>query len=564
LRQAAAWSRTISLCVAVFLYTGCSSYPRGNEVTETASQPVIYGADDRQQYYDIQSPAVRSLVATRSVALVPTDAVAIKDGQVLLRGPTWQAAAGLCPDVRLATDPVVASCSAILLAPDLVLTAGHCLSAVDCGSMAIVRGFRRDAPDHLAPIGLEDLAFCRSVIAWDPGEESQGDRLDYAWIELDHPLADPSSLRTGTGTADGSSAPVQFASEDAVSLGQPLVSFGYGGGGPVTMTAATVTNARIGHGDFFLTDLDAFQGMSGAPLFDSEQHLVGIDNRGAPDFVWDAAGRCYRPAVLAQNTGAEAATYALRALDALCALEPARSVCRPAGQLATVGGGCSVNGDHVTRPYFPGVLIPTLLALVAAARRMAGPRSGLISSASSLPHGLLPERIVAAGIPVLGAGALAMFAAGAGCTSGQSNLTTPDGGNPLGVSEAGGVGSPDGGSNGAAAEAGCPGLHGSLTRILEGDVYAARSACRKTPPRIRWPCGVRVVASACVGITAGVGTTACVVTMEAGHTAVSQLLANIAAEEDAPAASDGQTAPNEYDVGNPQYRGAPITDGRDT
>jgi hypothetical protein len=241
--------------------------------------------------------------------------------------------------------------------------------------MAIVRGFRRDAPGQIAPVGPGDLAFCRTVVAWDSGEENQNDRLDYAWIELDHPLGDPSITDADGGIADGAGPPLLFATDDAAGLGAPVVSFGYGGGGPVTMTTATVTDARQGHRDFFVTNLDAFRGMSGAPIFDARQRLVGIDNRGAPDLAWDAAGQCYRPAVLNEDAGAEAATHAMRALEGLCGVDPTRAVCsNGAAPLVTVNGGCDVNGHPGPRRGRPAALVLAGLAWILCVGRYRTPR----------------------------------------------------------------------------------------------------------------------------------------------------------------------------------------------
>ncbi len=353
----ALWSQLGWLLACLLLLSGCSA--RGGEDSGVVRQPVVYGTDDRQQYYQVAAPELRDLIDRSSVALVPRGAVSIADNQVVLQGPNWQAEAQLCADVPFGADPVVADCSGILVAPDLVLTAGHCLDATDCASMAVVRGFRRASPDAIAPIAVEDLAFCVSVVSWDPGEEDPNDRVDFAWIQLDHPLP----------VDAGAVAPV-FMPRGGITSGQPIVSFGYGGGGPVKADTGVVSDARAGHDDFFLTNLDAFDGMSGAPIFDAQENLLGIDDRGAPDFVWDTAEACFRPSVLDDGAGAEAATYAIRALDRLCDVDPQRAACNAGGpQLWAALGGCAVAGDIGARRGLGCAIVTVLFVLGAVLRR---------------------------------------------------------------------------------------------------------------------------------------------------------------------------------------------------
>jgi hypothetical protein len=324
---------------------GCSQAT--DEVSARVQEPVVYGEDRRVQYYEISDPALRTLVASTSIALVSQDNVRIVDGGVVLNGPTWQAQDGLCADVTFGADPVVAYCSGVLIAPDLVLTAGHCLSAYDCTRMALVRNFRRSSGTDLETIGIDDLRFCGSVVAWNSGEDNADDRTDFAWIKLDHPL--------DSGQNDPRWV---FLPEGARVDGTAVMSFGYGAGGPVKLDTGRISDARLASRDFLLTNLDAFAGMSGAPILDQQDHLIGIDNRGAPDLVVDPVEGCKRPNVLPEGMGMEAATYAMRALEALCEQEPRRDICGDiaGGHSRVTGGGCRVSSSRGRAPGWFGVL----------------------------------------------------------------------------------------------------------------------------------------------------------------------------------------------------------------
>ena len=80
----------LSVCASALACIGCSSSsPPSAEPTEVSRQPVIYGTDDRREFYDIEPPSLRDFVRRNSIALVASDQVMIADGNVSLAGPTW-------------------------------------------------------------------------------------------------------------------------------------------------------------------------------------------------------------------------------------------------------------------------------------------------------------------------------------------------------------------------------------------------------------------------------------------------------------------------------------------
>jgi hypothetical protein len=334
---------------------GCS-HSMDEASARVEEQRLIYGNDDRKEYYQIDDAALQAYASRASIALVPKGAVSVVDGRIALSGPSWQSQDQLCPDVAFGTDPAIAFCSGVLVAPDLVLTAGHCLSERDCAGMALLRNFRRSSPGHIDPLTLDDMRFCRTVLAWDSGEENTKDRTDFAWIELDDSFDVP----------EGDTLAV-LRLDPGVRTGQRILSFGYGGGGPVKLDTGTVSDARPGHGDFFFTNLDAFSGMSGAPVLDEQLRVVGIDNRGAPDFVFDAADQCQRPSMLDDDAGVEASTHAFRALAKLCQQAPRRDICTP---FTVTGGGCHVSAAAASDRYLFALPI-AVVAIVARRRQVA-------------------------------------------------------------------------------------------------------------------------------------------------------------------------------------------------
>ncbi len=99
----------------------------------SSRNPVVYGEDDRTEPFAYHDAEWAAAAAQFSVALIEEDAVDLSDpGRARLSAATL-AERGLCGDERFAAQPTAAFCSGTLIAPDLVLTAGHCVaSAPDC------------------------------------------------------------------------------------------------------------------------------------------------------------------------------------------------------------------------------------------------------------------------------------------------------------------------------------------------------------------------------------------------------------------------------------------------
>jgi hypothetical protein len=77
-----------------------------------------------------------------------------------------------------------ASCSAFLVAPDLMATAGHCISQDDCEFKAFLFGYAvRGEMTLSAEFPEENIYFCRRVLR----QEVSADQ-DYALVQLDRPV----------------------------------------------------------------------------------------------------------------------------------------------------------------------------------------------------------------------------------------------------------------------------------------------------------------------------------------------------------------------------------------
>lgn len=229
----------------------------------------LYGEDDRREYADLDDETLRR-VARATPALVDESKVSeAGDSSVRLAADTLAEERGLCPSVRFSDQPAPVDCSGFLVAPDILVTAGHCIESADiCESTRAVFGFRYgDDQSEIDTVPEGDVYECESILSreWQPQRT-----YDYAVIRLDRPVEEVEPLR--------------FRTDGTVPEETSLAIAGYPMGVPLKITpgGSIVENSEE---LWFRYDLDAFGGNSGSPVVDAETGLVeGIHVRGATDF----------------------------------------------------------------------------------------------------------------------------------------------------------------------------------------------------------------------------------------------------------------------------------------
>jgi hypothetical protein len=209
----------------------------------------------------------------------------------------------LCSDERFLTQPTSSLCSGTLIAPDRVLTAGHCMDEIACLSRRFVFNYLYTNDScSMPPITKDDVYRCVDFV------RVETDTVDYAVVFLD---------RAVTGRT-----PVRVQSEaKAVDLYQTVNLIGFGSGIPAKIdSGGFVLNPRADILDFFVATTDSFAGNSGSGAFNDCGELIGVLVRGQTDYVTD--GKCNRVNVVAcrdatcSRVEAEELTYAWRAIAA--------------------------------------------------------------------------------------------------------------------------------------------------------------------------------------------------------------------------------------------------------
>lgn len=273
---------------------------------DSTRAPVVYGEDDRKDYYEHPSELWKRTTRESIVAHVRTSRLDTTDPENVLFVPEETLAEDeeLCEGERFADHPVISSCSATLIDVDLVLIAGHCMDASsDCRNRRFVFDYFYEAEGVLAPVSAEDVFACRQVVSI-----AEGGDFDHAVVQLGRPVGPPR-------------APVALRLDDEpLPVGTPLVVIGFPDGIPAKIDdGGVVLDPRGDDLDFFRASLDTFGGNSGSGVFLETGELVGLLVRGERDYTRE--GDCFIVNVVDEDGGSrggEDITYVARALDGLC------------------------------------------------------------------------------------------------------------------------------------------------------------------------------------------------------------------------------------------------------
>jgi hypothetical protein len=241
---------------------------------------IIYGDDDRMDEYEVSDPLLLAAGDSTAAVVSISDLQDNGDGTYSLSSLTfaeyYQATRGrpLCLDEPYRDQPNPAWCSAFLVAPDVMATAGHCVTdSGECTDVAFVFGFVMvDANTPVMTVDASQVYFCTEIIARQETSE------DWGLIRLDREVTDhvPLAVRRSGKIDDGA---------DVTVIGHPVgLPRKYAGGATVRDNTPS---------DYFGANVDTYGGNSGSAVFDSLTMVVeGILVRGNEDFEQD--GPCDR------------------------------------------------------------------------------------------------------------------------------------------------------------------------------------------------------------------------------------------------------------------------------
>jgi hypothetical protein len=305
-------SRFFVLAVVASLVPAClQDGPDAPDQADTAGgKGDVWGTDDRVERYEITSASLRE-VARSEAGLVRTVDLAhdtTRDVWSVTSPRTLGQAQHLCAGERFADQPVVAYCSATLIADDIMVSAGHCFEAIGCQDLVVAFDVAYDAapgdPMQVASeIPATNVYQCTEVLSTEYSVDYDTDRgADYAVFRLD---------RAVTGRV-----PAHVNWNEPLIDGTPAYVIGHPSGIPAKLAAGSILDGTT-NPDFIEHDADVFGGNSGCGLFDPAGTLIGIhDHSSAQRYVAGPSGTCNVVAVCDGNAECprKPHAYDLRAL----------------------------------------------------------------------------------------------------------------------------------------------------------------------------------------------------------------------------------------------------------
>lgn len=287
----------------------------------TTQQPAIYGNDDRKELMSNDVSATADTARLSAVALV--SGYQLKQGvraTIGFRpGVKLQAATNLCPTEAFAEQPTHAFCSGVLIGPDLLLTAGHCVWDAEnqCPSLRFVFNYmvENETSSTVVPLEYEEVYACQKVVTRQQSAGTDGLR-DWAVVQLDRPVSTPF-------------VPAAVRRDAApMAVGTRLTMIGSPSGLPLKIDeGGRVRDSRAKLLDVFVANVDAFGGNSGSGVWDQSTGLLaGILVSGDTDYVMD--GNCRRVNRCTESgCSGENVVYMHRILADLCSVITSETLC---------------------------------------------------------------------------------------------------------------------------------------------------------------------------------------------------------------------------------------------
>lgn len=265
--------------VLLTLSVACSPVSENQQVSKlelSNRDSVVYGEDNRKDLFEVDS-FLHQQSSLSVVALIRAPYLVMQSNDTYkLVNSNFGTAYRLCKSEPFRDQPIAADCSGSLVAPNVVLTAGHCVADFyDCSTMRFVFDYIVSLEGVVNTNFSKDQVFrCKRIIKKELTEAGQ----DYALIELDREVLDRE--------------PLKLNRRNNIKPGQQLYTIGFPSGLPLKVADGAEVRDTSDL-NYFQANLDTYQGNSGSPVFNADTGEVeGILVRGEEDFVTE--GNCQK------------------------------------------------------------------------------------------------------------------------------------------------------------------------------------------------------------------------------------------------------------------------------
>jgi len=191
------------LCAALFI----SFFSSQASFATSTGIDVIYGEDNRKDVFESTDSALVEL-SKSTAAMISSDKLKSLNGDIVISAQTLESR-GICAKERFSKQISAANCSGFLVAPNILVTAGHCIkSEYDCATYKWVFDFKVDHADQGdVQVPKNYVYSCKKMISRTLDQMSKD---DYAVIELDKKVTDrrPLTFRKSGKISKGSSLAV--------------------------------------------------------------------------------------------------------------------------------------------------------------------------------------------------------------------------------------------------------------------------------------------------------------------------------------------------------------------
>ena len=259
---------------------------------------VIYGQDNRKEVSQITNSRIQKQTNAVAVMVRKNRLRSLDQKRLTYQSVSLGNAMNLCPNERFFAQPALGECTGFIVAPDILVTAGHCATRQsDCNQFKWVFGFNSQ---NNGIINKDSVYSCKSIVMTSEVSTSKSFE-DYAIIKLDRPVAGVK--------------PLKFRKKGKVRAGANLYVIGHPDGIPMKITDGAKVRSFIrlnlnmpedfffekhdfynNRSDVFAANLDMFAGNSGSPVFNAKTGIVeGILVEGEDDYKFDSNLGCMRP-----------------------------------------------------------------------------------------------------------------------------------------------------------------------------------------------------------------------------------------------------------------------------